>query len=87
VQPTHHPPLAGRYRTEGLWRGETLWAAFSRTAAWADTKTAIVEGGVASFASLVVEAERIAGGLVALGIRSADVVAFQLPNWREAMRS
>ena len=84
--PTHLPPLAERWRRDGLWRGETLWTALSRTAGLHASKPAIVEDGVrTSYGTLAAEAERVAGGLADLGIGTSDIVAFQLPNWREAV--
>ena len=80
------PPGADRYRAAGLWRGETVWAAFAATAARAAARTAVVEGaGRTSFAALAAAAEGLAGGLAARGVRAGDVVAVQLPNWTETL--
>ncbi len=80
------PPGADRYRAAGLWRGETVWAAFAATAARAGARTAVVEGaGRTSFAALAAAAEGLAGGLAARGVRAGDVVAVQLPNWTETL--
>ena len=79
-------PGADRYRATGLWRGETVWAAFRATAARAGARTAVVEGaGRTSFAALAAAAEGLAGGLAARGVRAGDVVAVQLPNWTETL--
>src|SRR5690242_20077894 len=86
LAPSHLSPLAERYRRDALWRGETLWTAFSRTADVHGDKAAIVEGALrTTYRALAAEAERVAGGLAGLGIGSSDIVAFQLPNWREAI--
>jgi cyclohexanecarboxylate-CoA ligase len=83
---SHHPSLAERYRRDGLWQGETIWQAFAATARRAGARTAVVEGSRrTSFAALASAAERLAGGLAALGIRRGEAVAFQLPNWTETL--
>src|SRR2546426_7274055 len=83
---THRPPLGDRYRASGLWRGETVWDAFSATARRVAGKTAIVEAGRRmEFVALAAAAERLAGGLAARGIGGGDVVAVQLPNWTETL--
>ena len=85
MPPTDRPP-DHRYRRDDLWRGETLWAAWSATAARVGDKPAIVEGARrTSFSALAAQAERLAAGLAALGIRAGDTVAFQLPNWTETV--
>ncbi|HZP42183.1 MAG TPA: AMP-binding protein [Candidatus Binatia bacterium] len=74
------------YRRAGLWRGETVWAAFAATARRHAEKPAVIEGAArTTFAALTRSGERLAGGLHALGIRCGDVVAFQLPNWTETV--
>ena len=86
LAPTHHPRLGDRYRRDGLWRGETIWDAFAATAARMSGKTAVVEGDVrTSFEALARAAERLAAGLAARGVGAGDVVAVQLPNWRETL--
>jgi cyclohexanecarboxylate-CoA ligase len=83
---THVPPLAARYREAGLWRGETIWHAFADTAARHPAKVALVDGPVrTTFAALHDAAACFAGGLAARGIGAGDVIAFQLPNWTEAV--
>jgi len=80
------PVRAAAYRRRGVWRGETIWAAFAATAARLPTKPALVEDDVrTSFATLAARAERVAGGLAALGLRAGDIVAVQLPNWTETV--
>jgi cyclohexanecarboxylate-CoA ligase len=85
-RPTHEPPLAARWRRDGLWRGETIWAVFAATAGRAGAKAALVEDEVAtSFTALAARAERLAGGLAGLGLGAGDVVSIQLPNWTETV--
>ncbi len=80
------PPAADTYRRQGLWTGETIWAAFARTAARRRDQPAVVDGTRrSSFAQLAASAERLAAGLRAGGIGAGDVVAFQLPNWTETL--
>jgi acyl-CoA synthetase (AMP-forming)/AMP-acid ligase II len=38
-----------------------------------------------TYASLLADAEALAGGLWDLGLRPGDVISFQLPNWMEAV--
>ncbi len=81
--------LARRYRSEGLWTDETLGqfldsrlrrdsGLYARV--WSDTNP--YRGTIGDVHDL---ACRIAGGLRARGIGPGDVVAFQLPNWIEAV--
>ena len=54
-------PSDHHYRRAGLWRGETLWAAWDATAARVGDKPAIVEGARrTSFPALAAQAERLA---------------------------
>jgi acyl-CoA synthetase (AMP-forming)/AMP-acid ligase II len=88
LAPTHRPRLGDRYRRDGLWRGETIWAAFAASAGRAPGKIAVVEGTTrTSFHDLASAAERLAAGLAARGIGAGDVVAIQLPNWRETLEA
>ena len=83
---THSAALAAAYARAGLWRGETIWAAFARTAAQHAPKSAVVEGSERTdYAALANGAARLAGGLARLGVGADDVVAFQLPNWSETL--
>lgn len=61
-----------------------LWQAFERVAAERPDAPALVfPDGAESFASLLAAAGRAAGWLEAQGVRRGDVVAIQLPKWRE----
>lgn len=47
-------------------------------------KTALVDrAGSLTYAELNATVDRVAAGLLAAGVQSGDVVALQLPNWRE----
>jgi cyclohexanecarboxylate-CoA ligase len=85
-RPTRPAPLAATYRRDRLWRGETIWDAFAKTAARAATKVAVVDGSArVTFGALAAAAERLSAGLARLGVGAGDVVAFQLPNWWETV--
>ena len=43
LEPTHEPPLANVYVRDRSWGDDTLWSAFSTTAARAGNRTALVE--------------------------------------------
>jgi len=86
LAPTRRPALADAWRSAGHWRGETVWQAFAATTAGAPDAIAVVDGGVrATFAALGADAERVATALGTLGVVAGDVVAVQLPNWRETV--
>ena len=50
-----------------------------------DRITHVFDNQRCRIADLVAEAERLAAALHQRGLRSGDVVAFQLPNWRETL--
>jgi cyclohexanecarboxylate-CoA ligase len=86
LRPTHTPVLADAYRRAGLWRGETIWQTFAATATAHAGRIAVVDGAArTSWSALAAAAERVAGGLAALGVGPGDVVAVQLPNWTETL--
>ncbi len=83
---THRSARAADYVRDGLWRGETIWAAFAATAARHAGKTAVVEDrSRTSFAALAAAAECLAGGLASIGVTAGEAVSFQLPNWTETL--
>ncbi|GIJ79603.1 2,3-dihydroxybenzoate-AMP ligase [Micromonospora phaseoli] len=72
---------AQRYRQEGIWRGEVLGDLLRPWAARDPDRTAVVtRHGRHSYAGLDNRADRLAAGLVALGIGPGDRVVVQLPN-------
>ncbi|RDE07844.1 (2,3-dihydroxybenzoyl)adenylate synthase [Pelagibacterium lacus] len=73
--------LAARYRTAGYWTGETFSHMLrERAARWPD-RVAVVGGEERwTYGDLLARAERIAAGLLALGLRPGDRVVVQLPN-------
>jgi 2,3-dihydroxybenzoate-AMP ligase len=72
---------AARYRALGLWEGITLWEMLERSIARHPGKVALVHGEERlRYRDLGAAAQRLAHGLVALGIKPLDRVVVQLPN-------
>lgn len=82
-------PLADRYLAEGLWDdrtlGEILTTGLARYPHQALNVHSKIRPSRGTFAEVELEARRFAAGLAARGIGAGDVVACQLPNWREAV--
>lgn len=73
--------LAARYRAAGYWRGQTFSGLLRARAAEHPDRIAVIGGAERwSYAGLLERAERIAGGLLALGLQPGDRVVVQLPN-------
>jgi 2,3-dihydroxybenzoate-AMP ligase len=73
--------VARRYRQAGYWRGETLGDLITAPAAAHPDRIAVVAGAQRlSFADIDAEADRLAAGLLALGLSAGDRVVVQLPN-------
>ncbi len=73
--------FAARYRAAGYWQGETMgdWLR-ARARTFAD-RTAVVGGETRwSYAALDREADRVAAGFLARGVRPGERVVLQLPN-------
>jgi acyl-CoA synthetase (AMP-forming)/AMP-acid ligase II len=81
--------LRERYLAEGWWTEETLGALVDeRLAAVPDAGIHIwsdVRPWHGTYADVRTDARRLVTFLADAGIRPGDVVAFQLPNWREAV--
>lgn len=76
--------FAARYRARGYWRGETFSSFLRARAAELPDHVAVVGGEQRwTFAELEARAERIARGLLALGLKPGDRVVVQLPNIAE----
>lgn len=72
---------ADLYRRAGYWTGRPLDSVLTDAAATWPTKPAVVDATQTyTFAELDVLADRVAGGLSALGITAGDRVLLQLPN-------
>jgi acyl-CoA synthetase (AMP-forming)/AMP-acid ligase II len=82
--PSFSPEYRRRFVEAGLWLDRTLYDYFAETVARVPDSTAIVAGERRiTFAQWSDEAERLAAGLVRLGLRKGDMVTVQLPNWPE----
>lgn len=82
--PTVAPETRARWIDAGLWLDRTLHDYFAETVLRTPERVAIVAGERRlTFAAWADEAERLAAGLVRLGVRAGDVVTVQLPNWPE----
>jgi len=82
-------PLAERYLAEGAWDDRSL-GQFLTDCLLADASRRIriwspTHPHTGTVGEIYEEARRVAGGLRDLGLGPGDVVAFQLPNWIEAV--
>ncbi|MBE1549297.1 acyl-CoA synthetase (AMP-forming)/AMP-acid ligase II [Mycobacterium sp. OAS707] len=80
--------LTKRYQDEGWWTAETLGDLVARGLRANPDTGFVVHSAVRPFAGtfrdVELEARRLAAGLHARGVGPADVIALQLPNWKEA---
>ena len=77
-----------RYVAAGLFSEETMGEAFSRTAARVPQRIALAESNVTlTFAEVDELTDRIAAGLLAIGLRPLDRATFQVANGRELVLS
>ena len=85
------PALERAYLDGGWWTDDTLGTLVARQlAAFPATPVAVwsrSRGWQGTFADIDDEARRLVTLLRDLGVRPGDTVAFQLPNWREAVVS
>ncbi len=80
--PAPHPD----YRALGCWGDETLGRRFARTVAAYPTRLALIDGDARwTFHELERLSLRAARALRELGLGPGDVIAYQLPNWWEAV--
>jgi 2,3-dihydroxybenzoate-AMP ligase len=78
--------FAQRYRERGYWTGETFSQLLRDRAAEHPDAVAVIGGETRlTYAELLAEAERIAAGFLALGLKSGERVVVQLPNIAEFM--
>ncbi len=78
--------LATYYRSEGLWRDVALGHSFEATCAHRGDGLAVADGATTlGFDQLHRAVSRCTAGLSRLGILAGDTVAYQLPNWWEAV--
>jgi len=80
------PEFGARYRERGYWTGETFDGLLARTCAFAADRVAVVGSGQRwTYTELANRAERMAAGLLAIGLAPGDRVVVQLPNIPEFM--
>jgi acyl-CoA synthetase (AMP-forming)/AMP-acid ligase II len=81
--------LRERYLAEGWWGDDTLGALVDRSLRGAPGATVNIWSQTrpwhGTYADVRDEAMRLAAVLASEGLQPGDVVAFQLPNWREAV--
>src|SRR3954469_9157690 len=76
--------LAEKYTSAGLWTGRLITDFLDEVAAATPDKLASIDSrGRLTWAELKQRSDRVALGLLELGVRPGDVVSYQLPNWSE----
>jgi acyl-CoA synthetase (AMP-forming)/AMP-acid ligase II len=89
VQRPVAPELRARYLADGSWTDDTLGALVQRSLRASPQATAHVWSDVrpwhGTYADLDAEARRLVTTLANARLAPGDVVAFQLPNWHEAL--
>lgn len=87
---TVDPHLARHYRNNGWWRDTTFLDDLAESVRRRPDEPVLINGRTADGTVRVVsyrefdqQVRRMAGGLADLGVRTGDVVAFQLPDWWE----
>lgn len=86
TQPRHLPPHLAAYAGTGLWDERTIAEQASALADADPAFVALIEGETrVTRAEAVADAEALSAAMYARGLRPGDVIAFQVPNWREAM--
>ncbi len=81
----HDAAMAAEAVANGDWPNKTVWTYAAERAAEHADRVQIIDNGVSlTCRQLVDRAQRLAGYLVASGLRCGDVISFQLPNWWEA---
>lgn len=82
--PGHHAAHAARYAQLGYWSAAAVPDTLGAAAREHPAKTALIDRNCAvTYAELDRIVRRLAAGLYASGVRRGDVVALQLPNWKE----
>lgn len=80
------PPHLAAYAGTGVWDERTIAQQATALAEADPDFVALLDGDVSmTRAEAVAEAEALSAAMHARGLRPGDVIAFQVPNWREAM--
>ncbi|KMS60129.1 AMP-dependent synthetase and ligase [Novosphingobium barchaimii LL02] len=80
------PQHLAAYAGTGLWDERTIAQAATALAEADPGFVALIEGETrVTRAEIVADAEALSAAMYARGLRPGDVIAFQVPNWREAM--
>lgn len=80
------PPHLAAYAGTGAWDERTIAQQATALAEAEPDFVALLDGDVSmTRAEAVAEAEALSAAMHARGLRPGDVIAFQVPNWREAM--
>ncbi|MFC3229331.1 AMP-binding protein [Marinibaculum pumilum] len=83
-RPAFPAATIARHRRSGHWPGQTLYQLLAARAVEMPDRTLLVDrAGRLSYAQTLTATQRLASGLAAAGIGAGDIVAVQLPNWRE----
>jgi cyclohexanecarboxylate-CoA ligase len=86
ISPTFPNAHAAHFRAAGSWPQQSLAALFARTAQERATRECLIEGTQRlTFHDLELLVQQTAGGFQSLGLGRGDVIAYQLPNWWEAV--
>lgn len=80
------PPHLQRYAGTGVWDERTIAEQAEALAQHDPDFVALIDGDVhVTRAQAITDAEALSAALYARGMRPGDVLAFQVPNWHEAM--
>jgi cyclohexanecarboxylate-CoA ligase len=86
IVPTFTSPQARQYREAGHWLQKPLGALFARTVRHCAQRDAVINGNCRlTFQEIDRLSACVAQGLRSFGVGPGDVVAYQLPNWWEAV--
>jgi cyclohexanecarboxylate-CoA ligase len=78
------PELIARYTASGAWPNCLITDFLDDAVAAHPHKTAIIDSrGAITYGELARKSERCAHALLTLGLKPGDVIALQLPNWKE----
>jgi len=80
------PPHLAAYAGTGVWDERTIAEQATALAEADPGFVALIEGDMQiTRAQIVADAEALSAAMHTRGLRPGDVIAFQVPNWREAM--